>query len=84
MSAFQLTLEVPTLSEPEQFDAVLRSPSNPAVMSEEDITTVVGHLSGHSVSVKRLINILEMALQGCENNVLSAERLIEIALEWGV
>ena len=62
-SAFQLTLSVPTLSDHDQFKAVFAATG---ALTPADADLAATHLKGSSVSIKRLLTMLEMAWQAAE------------------
>ena len=76
-TAFQLAISVPLLREAEQFSAVLSVATN---MSPADVASVSKALEGHDIGIKKLLAIVETAVQGQET--LSEARMMEVLVEW--
>lgn len=85
LSAFQLALTTPTLTEEGHFRAVL---SATGLMSAEDIDAASKHLVRlKGVGIKKLLNLLEMARvddEGRATATVSFDRFMETSMEWGL
>ena len=81
MSAFQLALRVPLLTEAPQFRAVL---AVAAKMTEPDMDAVADALAGHAIGIQKLLMMIETARQEQPGDVISQERFLEVMVEWGV
>ena len=94
LSAFQLPLAMPSLSDEELFAAVFTAAG---ALSPSDSAAAAAHFAGKSVSIKKLLLIIEMAQQadpeegglGAAVSAAGAKRMITVelittAIEWGI
>ena len=87
LTAFQLTIAVPLLSEEAQFEAVLTAAAR---MAPADVASVSSALAGTSMGIKRLLAIVETARHataeaGGEGSdaLTTADTFREVCAEWG-
>jgi hypothetical protein len=85
LSAFQLALSTPVLSDEAQFSTLLKATG---LMSPTDIEAVAKHLVRcKGVTIKKLLTMLDMARQDEDGNTtdkVDVERFLETAMEWGL
>ena len=87
--AFDLSLVVPALETDDQYRAVLGS-GDLLNMSQNDVKAVSSHLTGKSMGIKKLLNIVEMCRQDEAGNSLpkeapiSADKMFEVLVDWSL
>jgi hypothetical protein len=85
LSAFQLALTTPALTDESHFTAVLKASG---LLAAPDVDAVAKHLVRcKGLGIKKLLNMLEMARQdddGRETDSVTFDRFMEVSLEWGL
>ena len=85
LSAFQLALTTPALTDESHFTAVLKASG---LLAAPDVDAVAKHLVRcKGIGIKKLLNMLEMARQdddGHETDSVTFDRFMEVSLEWGL